>query len=135
MACAYTAETLIPVVGSTQGAILRILKNIFASPVQCAFSAAGAAGESGPGWPSSSAASAQNWRSSAFLGSFASVHATAWSNHLRASYLSPFCQRAMATKNQSWALPPFCRAIEFAQSIIDSVQCPERYSSSASVFR
>ena len=99
------------------------------------FLGCGRAGVSGPGWPRSSAASAQNWRSSTFFESFSWVHATAWSNHLRASYLSPFCQRAMATKNQSWALPPFCRAIEFTQSVIDSVQCPERYSTSASVFR
>ena len=55
----------------------------------------------GPGWPSSSAASAQNWRSSLFLGSFSLVQATALSKYVRALSFSPFCQRARATKNQS----------------------------------
>jgi hypothetical protein len=69
------------------------------------------------------------------LKSFSLVRATTLSNHPRAWSLWPFCQRATAWKTKTDGSMKFCNAIDRSLASSDSVQCPRRYSASASVLK
>src|SRR5262249_22326018 len=69
------------------------------------------------------------------LGLFFSIQLKALSYHLRASLVSPSCQRPMARKNQSKPSPPLRSSIDFSNAATAARQPPARYWTTPSVFQ